>query len=97
MLLKIIVLDNESYESTGGQPTNSTSVDFEKLALANKYKFAKTVKTKEELLAEARDLNSQQGPYMLIVKVNNNSRKNLGRPTTTPVENKQSFMDFLRM
>ena len=41
-----IVFDNESYDSTGGQPTTSTTVNFEKLALANNYLSAKTVQTK---------------------------------------------------
>jgi len=32
---------------------------------------------------------------MLIVKVNKGARKDLGRPTTTPIENKKSFITFL--
>jgi phosphonopyruvate decarboxylase len=32
---------------------------------------------------------------MLIIKVNKGARKDLGRPTTTPIENKQAFMEFL--
>ena len=31
-----IVFDNTSHDSTGGQPTTSSVVDFEQLALANK-------------------------------------------------------------
>ena len=32
---------------------------------------------------------------MFIVKVNKGARKDLGRPTATPIENKQAFMEFL--
>ncbi len=35
------------------------------------------------------------GPIMLEVRVRQGSRKNLGRPTTTPIENKEAFMKFL--
>jgi phosphonopyruvate decarboxylase len=32
---------------------------------------------------------------MLVVRVNKGARKDLGRPTTTPIENKEAFMDEL--
>jgi phosphonopyruvate decarboxylase len=90
-----IVFDNESYDSTGGQPTTSTTVNFEKLALANNYLSAKTVQTKEELTYAVKEMKEKEGPQMLIVKVNKGARKDLGRPTTTPIENKKSFITFL--
>jgi len=90
-----IVFDNAAYESTGGQPTTSPKVDFEKLAMANGYTKARTVSTKVELENSILDLQSLPGPQMLIVKVAKGSRKDLGRPTTTPIENKKAFMNFL--
>jgi phosphonopyruvate decarboxylase len=93
--LNHIIFDNETYESTGGQPTNSKSVDFEKLALANGYKRAKTVMTRDGLVRAIAEQSYLEGPQMLIVKVKNGSRKNLGRPTTTPIQNLTAFMDFL--
>lgn len=88
-----IVFDNGAYESTGCQPTNSGSIDFEKLASANNYKWTKTVKTKSELICAIDEMKKTNGPSMLIIKVNANSRKNLGRPTTTPVQNINDFME----
>ena len=38
----------------------------------------------------------RSGPVMLEVRVKKGSRKDLGRPTTTPVENKKVFMQFLQ-
>lgn len=90
-----VIFDNASYESTGGQPTTSGSVDFEKLALANGYKHALTVETREQLIQAANQLKNQEGPQMLIVKVEKGARKDLGRPTLSPVENKRLFMDYL--
>ena len=40
-------------------------------------------------------MRTSEGPQMLIVKVDKGARKDLGRPTTTPIENKNGFMEFL--
>jgi len=90
-----IIFDNQVYDSTGGQPTVSTTVDFEKLSLANGYINSKTVFTKNELISTIKELEFKKGPMMIIVKVNKGARKTLGRPTTTPIQNKNTFMDFL--
>ena len=36
------------------------------------------------------------GPVLLEVKVKKGARNDLGRPTKTPIENKEAFMKFLR-
>ena len=86
-----IVFDNVAHECTGGRPT----VEFEKVALACGYKVAKTVETKAELEKKIKEMKSSQDPQMLIVKVNRGARKDLGRPTKTPIENKKEFMKNL--
>jgi phosphonopyruvate decarboxylase len=91
-----IVFDNESYDSTGGQPTVSSQIDFEKIALACNYKNAQTVETRKELKKTINKMKTKEGPQMIIVKINKGARKELGRPTTTPIENKESFMEFLK-
>lgn len=90
-----IVFDNESHDSTGGQPTTSQSVDFKNLALANSYRGAKTVKTKEELKESLEEIKEKEGPQMLVVKVRKGARPDLGRPTISPSENKKAFMNYL--
>ena len=92
-----VIFDNEAHESTGGQPTVSSSVNFEQIALACGYKSAKTVEKKADLEEAVKNMKSSEGPQMLIVKVNKGARKDLGRPTTTPIENKEAFMEFLMM
>ncbi|MCK5043469.1 phosphonopyruvate decarboxylase [Candidatus Pacearchaeota archaeon] len=94
--LSHIIFDNGTYGSTGGQPTFSENVDFEKVALACDYDGARTVKTKKDLKQVIGDLKNQKGPQIVIVKINKGARKDLGRPTTTPIENKKAFMNFLR-
>lgn len=90
-----VVFDNESHESTGGQPTVSNTVNLEQIALACGYKTAKTITIKKYLNKILKEIKSLDGPMMLVIKVKKDSRKDLGRPTTTPIENKEAFMDFL--
>jgi phosphonopyruvate decarboxylase len=90
-----IIFDNSSYDSTGGQPSNSSHLSFEEIALSCGYKATQTIKTKEELVYSIRKLKEKKGPQLLVIKVNKGARKDLGRPTTTPIENKKTFMDFL--
>jgi phosphonopyruvate decarboxylase len=90
-----IVFDNASYDSTGGQQTVSSIIDFEKVALANGYKGVLTAQIKEELGKCFSEMVLKEGPQMLIVRVKKGARKDLGRPTTTPVGNKESFIRFL--
>jgi phosphonopyruvate decarboxylase len=40
-------------------------------------------------------LRETPGPALLEIRVNKGARKNLGRPKTTPVQNKVEFMSFL--
>ena len=91
-----ILFDNNSYESTGGQPTTAAKMDFEKIALGCNYPAAAIVETRIELRNELDRAKQRKGPYMLIVKVKKGSRKNLGRPTKTPIENKMEFIRGLR-
>ena len=90
------IFDNESHDSTGGQPTVSKTLNFEKIALASGYSYGKTIKNKQELEEEIKSLDKLAGPAMIVVKVNKGSRQDLGRPTKTPQENKDSFMEFLK-
>ena len=48
-----------------------------------------------ELHGVLKELPNQEGPVFLEVKVKKGSRKDLGRPTTTPIENKKALMRFL--
>lgn len=65
-----LVLDNESYETTGDQDTTSRTTDFVKIALANGYRHAEEVYTEKELRSELKQLLKQKGPVLLRVKIN---------------------------
>ena len=88
-----IVFDNRAYDSTGGQPTTSSVVDFVRMALANNYKEAVAVSSARELRNAFSKMRHQSGPSMLVINVNSGARPDLGRPTTSPIENKLAFMN----
>ena len=91
-----IIFDNNSYDSTGGQLTTSDSVDFGNIAKAAGYSTVLKALSDSELKNAILKLKSVDGPAILVVKVKQGARKNLGRPTTTPIENKETFMNFIR-
>ncbi len=91
-----ILIDNEAHDSTGGQPTVSATVHFEEVARAVGYKEVLSVTSKDGLAAVLKHFRNKTGPTLLIVKTRKGARNDLGRPTSTPVENKKSFMEQVR-
>ena len=104
-----VVFNNGAHDSVGGQPTVGLDIDLPTIAKAAGYKQVVSVFSKEELercLDYARHdkeggsrhdkVGGNSSPLLLEVKVAKGNRKDLGRPTTTPVENKEALMDFLK-
>ncbi|OFY38943.1 MAG: phosphonopyruvate decarboxylase [Bacteroidetes bacterium GWF2_40_14] len=92
---KHIILNNGAHDSVGGQPTIGTNLDFTRLAKVFNYKnvfFADNMLILKENILK---LKSSEGPSLLEIKINKGARKDLGRPSTTPIENKIDFMKFL--
>ena len=89
-----IVLDNEAHESTGAQPTVSSTVDFAQIASATGYRNVWRTDDIEDfkaIIAKARDLS---GPCFVHVKVGISTDGKLGRPTVTPVEVREQFQTW---
>ncbi len=91
-----VILDNESYESTGGQTTTSTTTDFTTIAAACGYNKCWRVEEQEFLKQVVPNLKMSDGPYLLHIKVANGSVSPLLRPNLSPMEVKNRFMYFLR-
>ena len=91
-----IIFDNETYDSTGGQPTVSATVRLERVATECGYATAdRTIKA--EALRECVEMALKTpGPHCILVKVRPGADKNLGRPQLTPEEIKERFMNFLK-
>lgn len=65
-----VVFDNEVYGSTGNQPTISNVVQLEKVAKAAGYVAVERVLDREDLVYEFKEMLKNDGPGMLLVKVN---------------------------
>ena len=95
-----VVFNNGAHDSVGGQPTVGLSIDLPAVAKAVGYKAVMSVSSKEELEKQLSTLNAQLsaegGPLLLEVRVKKGNRKDLGRPTTTPIQNKEALMGFLQ-
>ncbi len=95
-----IVINNGAHESVGGQETIGFELEFAALAERFGYHAAARAETAEELRAALGRLlagrESAAGPCLLEVRVRTGSRPDLGRPRTTPAENKTAFMRALQ-
>lgn len=89
-----VVFNNGAHDSVGGQPTVGLRIDLPAVAKAVGYKSVFSVSSKEELLQRLPNLG--EAPVFLEIRVKKGNRKDLGRPTTTPIQNKEALMDFLK-
>ena len=90
-----VVFNNGAHDSVGGQPTVGLKVDIPAIARAMGYKTVIMVDNEADLIRQLKDLTKNAAPLLLEVKVKKGARKDLGRPTTTPIENKEALMAFL--
>ncbi|MDH4155369.1 MAG: phosphonopyruvate decarboxylase, partial [Nitrospira sp.] len=95
MNFKHIVLNNGAHDSVGGQPTVALDIDILGIARAAGYERVARARTESELQSCLQELKCSPGPSLLEIQVRCGSRKDLGRPATTPIQNKNAFMDFL--
>ena len=91
-----VVFNNGAHDSVGGQPTVGLKIDLCGVAKAVGYKATYSVETMEQLEATLTEIKNAEGPILLQVCVKKGNRKDLGRPTTTPVQNKEALMEFLK-
>ena len=92
---KHIVFNNFAHDSVGGQPTAASSINITAIAKANGYVDAFSAETKEDIINKFKKIQKMDGPVLLEIKINKGARKDLGRPTITPMQNKEDFMGFL--
>lgn len=91
-----VLINNGAHESVGGQPTVAGKVEFGKIALACGYKAAYCLSKLDELNMILSELEGIRGPIFIEMKSATGSRDDLGRPTTTPRENKNAFMQYVK-
>lgn len=93
---KHIIINNGAHDSVGGQPTVGFDINFSKIAEGCGYTFVASASDIEDIKKKITAMAAHNGRALLEIKVNKGARKNLGRPTTTPKENKTAFKAFLK-
>ncbi len=90
-----IILDNGVHDSTGGQPTVSSSVDFAGIALSCGYAGAALADHPDGFEAALAAALANPGPQLIHVRIRPGSMKGLGRPTLSPRDVADRFKTFL--
>ncbi|EIW20928.1 phosphonopyruvate decarboxylase [Pelosinus fermentans A11] len=93
---KHIIINNGAHDSVGGQPTVGFDIQFTAIAKACGYKNVLLAEKAEDIQQSLDILMNSKGTSLLEIRVKKGARKDLGRPTTTPIENKEKFMEFLK-
>lgn len=91
-----IVFNNGAHDSVGGQPTVGLQINLCAIARAVGYKAAISVENTEQLEQAIIGMQQMEGPALIEARVRKGNRKDLGRPTTTPIQNKEALMQFLK-
>ena len=91
-----VVINNGAHETVGGMPTAAGKMDIPAIARACGYPKAVTVSTFEELDEALTDAKTAGCLSLIEVKCSIGARDDLGRPTTTALENKENFMEYLK-
>ena len=91
-----IVINNGAHETVGGMPTAAANMDLPAIARACGYAYAASVCDADALDKELAAARERGALSLIEVKCAIGARDDLGRPTTTALENKQNFMQYLR-
>lgn len=90
-----VIINNGAHETVGGMPTVASNIDFVAIARACGYPNAVSVDTFADLDEQLEIAKGKNELSLIEVKCSIGARDDLGRPTTTALENKQNFMNYL--
>ncbi len=94
--LKHIIINNNAHETVGGMPSALDKTDMVSLAYSLGYKYAVSVDNFIDLDKELTIVKNKKELSLIEVKCSIGARNNLGRPKTSPVENKNNFIEYIR-
>ena len=90
-----ILINNGAHETVGGMPTATNKLKVKKIAKACNYKKRYSVDNFDDLDKALEETKNNNELTFIEVKTSIGARSDLGRPTTTALENKENFMKFL--
>ena len=90
-----VVINNGAHETVGGMPTVASTMDLVSIAKSCGYSYAVSVDSFDDLDDELKAAKSRNELCFIEVLSSIGAREDLGRPTTTAIENKRNFMKFI--
>lgn len=90
-----IVINNSAHESVGGLPTCAGRINLADIAKSCGYVHVFSVNDYDELDEALNFAKNADALTFIEAKSRIGARKDLGRPTTSAIENKNAFMKFL--
>ena len=91
-----VVINNGAHETVGGMPTVAGTIDLPAIAGACGYQTVVSVDDYDELDRELALAKKEKGLHFIEAKCSLGARADLGRPTTTALDNKKAFMEYIR-
>ena len=90
-----IVLNNGAHDSVGGQKTAALDIELSAIAKSSAYPHVFSSETEEDVLETLLKIDRLKGPIFFEIRVKKGFRSEIGRPKTTPLENKINFISQL--
>ncbi len=90
---KHILLNNGVHGSVGNQPTNSFNIKFSNALKAFGYDKVDSCSKISDIDKKILELLNSKNLSFLEIKINTTFRENLGRPNSTPIDNKMKLME----
>jgi phosphonopyruvate decarboxylase len=87
-----VVINNGAHDSVGGQPTVGFAINVREIAKCCGYTRVQTASSVEEIKQAVIRLAEDEGLSLLEVRVNKGARSDLGRPKSTPAQNRAALM-----
>ena len=91
-----IVINNSAHETVGGMPTVASTMNMVDIAESCGYSYAVSVDNFDDLDKELKMAKTRDELSFIEILCSIGAREDLGRPTTTAIENKENFMKFLK-
>ena len=89
------VIRNEAHETVGGMPVCGRELRLSALAEAAGYRKVLRAEDEDSLRAALTEAKAEKGPILIEICCACGARADLGRPTTTPAENREALMQFI--
>ena len=90
-----VIINNGAHETVGGMPTVAAGLDLVAIAKACGYPNAVSVGSFDALDRELDAAKARDELSLIEVRCSIGARADLGRPTTTALENKVNFMNYI--